>query len=132
MRRESAHGTSGNARRRPPGGSVAVPCRLKKGNLREGRGPRLEFVADLPQHLLPGRDLGVALDPLRLRAVDYAEDAAALLRFGEHDLNGIRRGAEDAADFGDAFDGIKHVNGKRVPQEDDEAVSRREGEGVLL
>ena len=82
---------------------------------------RSELVADLAQQVLAPGDSLVVLNPLRLRTVNDSQDAAALVGLGNDDLDRVRRGAEDAADFGDHLDGVEHVDGvEALSQEEDE------------
>jgi hypothetical protein len=84
----------------------------------------LQLVADLSQKVFTPRDALGILDPLALAAVDDAENAAALIGFGDNDFDGICRGAEDAADLGHHLDGIEHVHREKTGREEqDEAVA---------
>src|ERR1700749_3423118 len=79
------------------------------------RGDReLSLVSNLSQKSAPLFRMLILLDAFGSEAIDYANNPAALLRFGYDYLNRIRGGAEDIANFGRGLDGSQHVDGKRI------------------
>ena len=48
------------------------------------------------------------------RAVDYADDAATLLGFGDDDLDWVGGSTENIGNFGDVLDSAKHVDREAV------------------
>jgi hypothetical protein len=48
-----------------------------------------QLVADLPQEILPPLNLPFIFDALRREPVHHAQDAPALIRFGQDDLGGL-------------------------------------------
>jgi hypothetical protein len=71
------------------------------------------------------------LDIFRRTAVDHAENAAALLGFGDDYLNRIGSGAINARDFRDGLNASEDVDGKTIPQRDDEDMASGNIGGIL-
>ena len=68
-----------------------------------------------------------AFDAEGAAAIDNAEDAAALLGFGEDDLDRVGGGTEEGDDFGDFLDPPEDVDGEAVAHDDDEGVASGNG-----
>ena len=64
---------------------------------------------------------------LRRGAVDHAQNASSLLRFGDDHLYRIRCCAEDVDDFGHIFDPAKDVDREPVRQNNDERMPCADG-----
>ncbi len=129
-----------------PGSESSCGSRLRSPNKRRDLTSALPEVWTLPacrsaltlvskKTSAPGNAL-VVLDAFRRRAVDDAEDAAALLGLGDDDLYGVRGGTEDAADLGNALDRLTDVDREGIDEEDDERVTGADGlrvaDGELL
>ena len=93
---------------------------------------RSQLIPNLPQQALPPLDFSVALDSLGREAVHHAQDAAALLGFGEDHFGRIGRRAEDAAHLRHHLDRVQHVyREEALAQEDDEGVAGGDGLRIL-
>jgi hypothetical protein len=82
------------------------------------------FVADLAEKVPALLTVCPRLNPFRREAIDHAEDAGTLGGGADHDLEGVRRSAEDPADLGTALYLVQHVNGIGVAQQNAKDVAR--------
>ena len=65
--------------------------------------PRSQFVTNLAQEVLAPLDLVLVFDTLRGEPVHHAQDASPLVRLGQNDLRGVRRGEKMRQTSGTIF-----------------------------
>lgn len=94
--------------------------------------PRLTLVLDHPQESLAFLLVFFLFYAERGLAVNYTEDAAALLALGHNDLQGVGGGAIDSANLWDLLDAVQTVDGKHILHENDKSVAATNLDGILL
>src|SRR5262249_18753535 len=82
-----------------------------------------ELVAEPSEQRLPLDDLSCVLDPAGRVPVHHTQDAAALIRVDDHDLDWVGGGAEDGADRGEHLQGVEHADRKGLTHEHQERVT---------
>jgi len=83
----------------------------------------LSLVADFSQELLPLLLVRFVFHTLRRRSVNDAHDSPTQLRFGNNNLNRVCRGAKNTHHFVTVAHLGQNIEGKGIPQKDDEKVS---------
>jgi hypothetical protein len=74
----------------------------------------LPLVTDLPEKIVPPRDIRLSFYPLGRAAVDDAEHPAALLTLGNNNFNRVGGRTEYRAHLRHVSDRIHHIDGVRI------------------
>jgi hypothetical protein len=88
------------------------------------------LVSNLAKKVMPPLHIFFGFNPLRRRAVDHAQNASSLLRFGDDYLHRICGRANNIANFRNFFDTAKHIDWETVLHNDNEAVAGRDRCGI--